>query len=590
MLRTIHQLVTLQDAPDTGRDWREIISSCGQNPEERTAAQKKLSGSVSLLLRIAGLAPEQAHLNLDWFDRRFPRSPKFPLPVKLKTYKDARHRVRPAIRRLTIGSTGCKTDGWDSLSDLIYKLLGGDRKAAVAMIPLRSTLTKAARARGLQPSGLTQNALVEIHDAMLSSGERSSVRKASRLLSSLQACLPEVAAKLPHPLHPVQPKATPTYLVPLQMAHEIAALEETAAHKLYVAIVDARETLADGTRTNMNISLRALVDGLIRSGQLDPEADTFRPLLTDETALEAALGIIIERVRKKEIVARHAATLVRQLPSIFDKNGIPSAELRAMIAKYREFRLPRSEEAMTARTKHFCQSLIEDRHHRQRFLCAHKILRQKASNVIVSARRRGKELSPPQKRQVIRMGTVALFCAIETGGAPIRVRNALGMRYGNSDAWLRPTETGFRATIPAGCVKNGREITFKITKGPNAFAETISWYLHVVRPLILEETDGKSDWLVPMLSDPLRPCCYETFLDWFERLMRDEVELPCTPHNFRHGQASLLYYEHPAHLDTIAQRLGNTRRTVLKHYAWVHQERAMIEGQMLLTGMIEEAA
>jgi integrase len=108
-----------------------------------------------------------------------------------------------------------------------------------------------------------------------------------------------------------------------------------------------------------------------------------------------------------------------------------------------------------------------------------------------------------------------------------------------------------------------------------------------VRPLILEDADGKSEWLVPMLSDPSRQCCYETFLDWFERLMRDEVELPCTPHNYRHGQASLLYHAHPEHLDTIAQRLGNTPNTVLKHYAWIHEELSMIEGQKLLTDLIQ---
>lgn len=586
MLKQIPQLADLQNAK---RDWREVITFCGDNPKERTATQKKLKSALSLLLRITGLMPEHAPLDLVWFDRTFPRTPKTPLPVKLRTYKDARHRVRPAIRRLTIGSTGSKTDSWNSLGNLVYDLLGGDRQANLSMIPL-CTLMKAARARSIQPSGLTQSVLVEIHDAMASSSERLSIRNASRLLSNLQACCPEVEVKLPHPIRPIKPEAAPRYLVPFQLEHEISMLEETAANKRYVKVADARETVADGTRTGMGTSLRALVDGLIRSGHLDPAANTFRPMLTNKAALNAALGIYTARVKKGEIVARHAGTLVRRLPAIFDKNGIPSADLRTLIAKAPEFKLPRREEMMTQKTKQFCQSLIEHRPHRQRFLCAHKILRQKAHGVLASAGSHGKELSPSQRREVIHMGTVALFCAIQTGGAPVRVRNVLGMRYGTSDAWLWSTAKGFRALIPAGHVKNQRESAFTITNGPNAFAETITWYLDVVRPLILKEADGKSDWLIPMLSDPSRHCCYETFLDWFERLMCDQVELPCTPHNFRHGQASLLYYAYPEHLDTIAQRLGNTRRTVLKHYAWVHTERAMMEGQKLLTSMIEEPA
>ncbi len=588
MLKQIQQLADFQNTEKTERDWREIISSYGERPNERTPAQKKLKSAVGLLLRIAELAPEHATLDLEWFDQAFPRAPKSPLPVTLKTYRDARHRVRPAIRRLTIGSKGGKTDNWNILCDLVPELLGGDRSADLSTIPLCSTLTTAARARGIQPSGITQDVFVEIHDEMASSSERLSIRNASHLLSNAQARFPEVAAKLPHPIHPILPKKTSKYVVPVELEIEIDQLEETAAHKRYVKVADARETVADGTRAGMRISLRALVDGLIRSGHLNPQKDTLRPLRLDKAALKGALKIYIERVRAGEIVARHAATLVRRLPSIFDKNGIPSTYLRALIADAPEFRLPPSEEVMTEKTQKFCRSLIENRAHRRRFLSAHKILRRKAHRVFASACRR-KGLSPSERKRVIQLGTVALFCAIQTGGAPVRVRNVLYMRYGSPDAWLGQTAQGFRATIPAAHVKTGRKIEFTISKGPNAFAETVSWYLRVVRPLILEE-DEKSEWLVPMLSDRSRHCCYETFLDWFERLMRDEVGLPCTPHNFRHGQASLLYHAHPEHLDTIAQRLGNTRRTVLKHYAWVHKERAMAEGQKLLVSMIEEAA
>jgi|TARA_R110000850_G_scaffold277075_1_gene422151 hypothetical protein len=591
MLKQIHQLVDLQDATSTMRDWNEIVASCGDDPKDRNAGQKKLRSAIGLLLRIAELAPENAPLDLAWFDATFPRRPKFPLPVKLKTYADARHRVRPMVRRLTGHNPKIGSDSWDSLCDDLHELFGGKRDADLKLIPVSSTLSNAARARRIQPTGMTQDILIELHKAAEGSAERLSIRKASQLLSDAQAIFPEVAARLPHLLEPICADESPRYLVPFQLEREIDALEEKAARKGFIEIMEERETVADGTRIGVCTALRALVDGFIRSKCLDPEADSFLHLLHDREALKATIRVQVERVRRGEIVPRHAATLVRRIPVVLDRNGISSKEIRCQIAQVAELKAPRGGYKMPKKTKRFCRALIEEARHRQSFLSAHDILRKKADSVLASAKRRNNRLTPAQKRQVIQMGTVALFCAIETGGAPVRVRNVLDMPYKEPDGWLRPTADGFRVTIPASHVKNHREIGFNITRGPHAYAETVSWYLEKVRPLILEAAGAaRSDWLVPMLTDPSRSCRYETFLNWFKRLMTREVELPCTPHNFRHGQASLLYYAYPEHLDLIARRLGDTRGTVTTYYAWVHEELAMAEGQMLLTGLLKEAA
>lgn len=588
MLKQIHQIIDLQSPT---RHWGEIVASCGEDPRHRTAAQKKLRGAVGLLLRIAELAPGDAPLDLAWFDATFTRLPKSPLPVKFKTYADARHRVRPVVRRLTghVAKTG--TDSWDSLYEDLRELLGGKRAADLRLIPVGSTLSKAARARGIQPAGMTQAILIELHEAAENSAERLSIRTASRLLSEAQAIFPEMATRLPHPLEPIRADEPPRYLVPFQLEREINAVEEKAARKGYIEITDEHETVADGTRIGVCTALRALVDGFIRSGHLSPKAESFVHLLRDGEALRSAIRVQVERVRRGEIVPRHAATLVRRIPVVLDRNGISSTEIRSQIAQVAELKSPRGGYEMPARTKHFCRALIEDAGHRQSFLNAHRILKKKADGVFASATKRNKRLTPAQKRRIIQMGTVALFCAIETGGAPVRVRNVLGIPYGDPEAWLRPTADGFRATIPASYVKNHREVGFNIRRGPHAYAETVSWYLKKVRPLILEVAGAEtSGWLVPMLTDPSRPCCYETFLTWFKRLMAREVDLPCTPHNYRHGQASLLYHAHPEHLDLIARRLGDTRETVTGYYAWVHEEAAMAEGQKLLTGLLKEAA
>jgi hypothetical protein len=66
--------------------------------------------------------------------------------------------------------------------------------------------------------------------------------------------------------------------------------------------------------------------------------------------------------------------------------------------------------------------------------------------------------------------------------------------------------------------------------------------------------------------------------------MRDVVKVPCLPHNYRHGKASLLYHRYPDRLAYIAEQLGDTERTVIECYAWVHNEKAMAEGQRLVCG------
>ena len=109
-------------------------------------------------------------------------------------------------------------------------------------------------------------------------------------------------------------------------------------------------------------------------------------------------------------------------------------------------------------------------------------------------------------------------------------------------------------------------------------------------PVVTDPDTGEtaaSQWLIPMLSDAGRPCPYETFHGWFVRIMRDVVGIRCTPHNYRHGQASLLYHRHPSRIGWIAVRLGDKQDTVLRHYAWVHAEKAMAEGQRLIAELIE---
>jgi hypothetical protein len=141
-------------------------------------------------------------------------------------------------------------------------------------------------------------------------------------------------------------------------------------------------------------------------------------------------------------------------------------------------------------------------------------------------------------------------------------------------------------------VKNKKAIRFKMKPNMHKWCDTVAWYLDHIRPLLLPKDPETGEvlpcrWLVPMLSDPSRHCPYETFHGWFVKIMRDVVGVRCLPHNYRHGKASMLYHRYPHRLAHIAQQLGDTEATVVGSYAWVHQEKAMEEGQQLVCDLIE---
>jgi hypothetical protein len=341
----------------------------------------------------------------------------------------------------------------------------------------------------------------------------------------------------------------------------------------------------------MKTTLHAVIDGLIATGHLDPSANSFALVLEDPEALEDLLGHIVDRIGEDGITARHATTLVGRLPAMLDRNGIDSRVLREMIKEVEELGHHSEKAGMPEKTKRLCRTIIEKRKFRNDLLLAHAPPRRIAQDLLATAAQEGRDLTRGERLQVIRHGTVALFCALEIGGAPIRVENVLAMPFGGDDAWMRLVGKDIRVVIPGNFVKNGKEIRFEMRPGPHRFAETVLWYIDNVRPLILTDPDtGKtasSPWLIPMLSSPQRPCPYETFHGWFVHIMRDVVGVPCTPHNFRHGQASLLYHRYPERIGWIAVRLGDTQETVIRHYAWVHEEKAMAEGQRLISEMIK---
>lgn len=557
----------------------------------------KLRSAVNGLLKAVAMTPENARINLDWFDRVFPLDgwDSSSMSIEQATYRDYRNRVRRLLEEMLGVADEKKAlravkDGWDDAVTSLAQVEGIEGvHCKKKLIPVRSTLTMAARRAGLQPSDLDQRALLWLY-AEAEKGEKGSLRSASRLISMAQEKSADVACWFPNPISPIPAEGAFRYAVPEHLVSEVEHFVELAARKKFIRAKKLYEYVKDGTRIGMRTTMNAVVDALIATGHLDPSANSFAPALEQPAVLEDVLGHMARRVEDGEIRARHATTLAGRLPVMLERNGIEVGDLRKKIKEVEELAYYPKKAGMPEATKRFCRKLIENRKFRNRFLLAHVGPRLAAQKLLDNAALSGRELSGGDRLEIIRFGVVALFCAIEIGGAPVRVGNFLEMSYGSEDAWMRLSGNKVCVTIPGGHVKNRQEIKFDIARSKQQFAETIEWYIEHIRPLLLPEADSgevESPWLIPMLSDPTRACPYETFHSWFTKIMRDVVGVRCMPHNYRHGQASLLYHNYPERIGWIAVRLGDTEETVVEHYAWVHAELAMAAGQHLITNMIE---
>jgi hypothetical protein len=600
MLQTLDQMTIARTTPMLSRTWAAIPDFLANRMAVGASKSSiaKTKSAVNGLLKAKGITPKNAPVNLGWLDKTFPVDGWDPTTMSFEqtTYQDYRNRVRPLLEEMLGVAEEKKIframeDEWIEVADLLELLptIRG-RYSKQKLVPVRNTLTMAARRAGLKTSELDQSALLGLYENAKKS-ERLSLRTASTLISKAQKESPEISGLFPHPILPIKADGAFRYFVPEHFNAKIEEFVERAAQKKYIRAKKIYEYIKDGTRTGMQTTMRAVVDGLIATGHLDPRANSFIAPLENSEAMADLLGHIVDRIGDSGITARHATTLVSRLPTIFDRNEIDSGDLREMIKEVEELGHHSEKAGMPEKTKQLCRTLIEKRKFRNDFLLAHAKPRLIAQELLDEAARDDRSLTREERGRAIRHGVVALFCAIEIGGAPVRVENVLEMPFGGDEAWIRLSGKAVKLVIPGKFVKNGGEIRFEMKPGRHQFAETVRWYLDHIRPLILTDHDtdqiATSPWLVPMLSDATRPCPYETFHGWFVRIMRDVVGVPCTPHNYRHGQASLLYHRYPERIGWIAVRLGDTEETVLRHYAWVHAAKAMADGQRLITDMIE---
>jgi hypothetical protein len=610
MFQSLDELVAQADAVETAmpknRTMVEVEEFLDREIADGMPASSRLRTLSALrsLLKIKNLTPKSTCLDIEWFDEQFPLDGWDPvLMPKLSqaSYIDYRKRVRAAIERV-LGvaqkrqAFRAMRDGWAEMGLWLKERPEFSAFGSRRLIPICSTLTMGARHRELQPEMVTQDVFLSMHDAVSDSDTRASYRSASAQIAQLQSD-PEckkIWTWMRHPISPIKVQPMRTYDIPENFSAEIEHLTEIAARLRYVTVKETWEYVADETRANYRSTLRALVGAFKDAGYFSDDTVSIRPLLEDADILAGALREWLKWLKQGRWAASTTLQYARTLPCILERNGIEVVELKQLLSEVAEFQDNENKAEMNETTKAFCRALIERPDFRSDFLLSHIPPRMAAQRIMKRARFEKRELKPSEVTKVRQLGTVALFSAIECGGAPIRVSNFLGITSVGNNAWFKiASKDLFELTVPPGHTKNKKRIWAPIRASSEKYHDTIRWYLQHIRPLFFSNGPSgrqteESPYLVPSVTDPRRPLPYGTFRGWFTRIMRNDVGIVCTPHNFRHGQASLLYHDNPGLLRTIARRLGDTEQTVLENYAWVHAELEAERGQNALVATIRK--
>lgn len=486
-------------------------------------------------------------------------------------------------------------DDWSRLLAAIEPLCEGKVGHGAPWHPMKLAALRSfalvARAYGWQPRDLTLAAARQI-DAEFRGNKKDANRRSLRRLDELRA-FPKLLPLLP---------ARPIGFSGKDMAPERQALDPAweAQFQLWVDAVTKSgwdpvdQVFADDHAGHAHV-LRSAFRTILRVGLeigAIAEGVDLRTVLGDDEALCAIAGELFARrhrpKRAGRLAPRSSRKYLKGLNQVRAYLGLDTTLLAQVLANNAVAREgKKADKRMTPKNRTFCEGLVEKPVMRRRFLGSFRVLRAEAEAILDQATQEKRKLTGHERARVRLLGACACFAAIEIGGAPIRVENAMNLTCIGEDAQIRIPEKGkkkIEVLIPAELTKNEVEIAFPIRANSFGCHDTIRWYLQTIRPLFPQA--GTSLYLFPAVKTPGVPLNASYFGAEFAALMRTVVDLPMTPHQMRHGQTSLLLDKHPNEIEVIAKRIGDTAATLRQFYGWLNALKLVERGQDLLVGLM----
>lgn len=489
-------------------------------------------------------------------------------------------------------------DDWTVLFEVIEPLTEGRVGHGAAWHPMKLAALKAfalvARAYGWQPRDLTL-ACAEQIEADFQGNKRATNRRSLQNLDELRA-FPQTL-----PLLPAQPIGfSPAHRVPQYQPlnrlweAQFSAWIETMTKSGWDPVARTFTDKHDGHARVLRSACRTLLRIGLDTGALSADEKYLRAFLADDEALcTVASDMFARRTRKQKdgrLAPRTSRKYLKGINQIRAHLGLDTTMIGQVIANNIVAREGRTaDKRMTPENRKFCETLVEKRMMRRRFLLSYRPLREAAEAIIAHAAREKRKLTGQERARVRMLGASACFAALEIGGAPIRVTNAMGLTCTGEDAQIRIPEKAkkpIKVLLSASMTKNKREIEFPIRANGFGYFDTVRWYYQRIRPLFPHA--ASSPYLFPAVTTPGAQLNSDFFGAEFAGLMRTVVDLPMTPHQMRHGQTSLLLNKYPNEIEVIAKRIDDTPETLRKYYGWLNALTLVERGQDLLIGLIDD--
>lgn len=496
-----------------------------------------------------------------------------------KAYKARRRKIIAAVKRATgemeaAARRRARQDEWSDFLEVLkpYAVDKNAEPSPQILIPIRK-LADIARQHQRTPAQISQDWL-NTHRKTIDPGHWRTFQRGLKTLNKFRA-IDEVRAFLPpDPFPPgqkIREQLTPG--VPDDIAEEIDRWVENATkgkldpvEMCYVAGNSASDI------AHKRAALRKFVSALYHTPDFSLEsAQGLKGLLTPENAILVIRYWSSNQTRKNAISERTAHDYMKSIYVVQSRNGMDPSAIKSQLGANRFLAQGKKNGAgMCESARKFCENLLGDPTLTRKFLSMHVHMRNRAKKILDQCAAENRQLKEMELNRLRQIGTIAAFCAIETRGAPIRVTNALSLRFwGKNHDFHLPTDRTKHALIVLAPdqVKNKSKIWAPIMRDNMNGLEVIEWYMRHIRPLFPKAEE--SEYLFPSLKGNAH-LPYKTFLTWLKRHSR-EYGLPMCPHKFRHGLASLLLQRNPARWDLLERLLDDTVATVSRNYAWVNE-------------------
>ncbi|MCZ0812222.1 hypothetical protein N5A93_08265 [Roseovarius sp. EGI FJ00037] len=540
---------------------------------------------------------------LDEFDERFPKTAfdieQWPTNTAFGLW---RRRVRSPLRKFlgvtkALADLRMQQDEWNDLFDAIEPLVSGKVGQSARWHPMKlsalKTFAVVARAYGYLPRDIGIAVALRL-DSDFTGNKREANRRSIDRLDELRQ-FPEILPLLPPQAVNFKPELRRKAVASLdhdweaQFCGWIEKVTKTGWDPVSRQFADDHQSHADVMRSAMRTFLRIAVDtGRVSNADADLEV-----VLEDDDLVTEIAGELLERTTRRKcegrLVPRTCRKYLKAIGQIRRHLGIDNSELELIIANNAISREGgKAEKRMTKKNRQFCEALIDKPHVRRRFFFSFETLKQEASSIFEKASLERRDLTRREIGTARLLGSAACFVAIEIGGAPIRIENAMGLTCFGDDAQLRVPkgkDKPIQLWIPPELTKNREEIEFPIQYDKFGYYETIRWYLKEIRPLFPHADSGP--YLFPAVKTPGASMNPSWFGSEFSNVMRTYVDLPMTPHQMRHGQVSLLLNKHPEEIEVIAKRIDDKAATMRTFYGFIKALLMVERGQDLLKGLID---